>query len=175
MKDDAVTVIGGAPDTAHALQRAIPAALASRVLVSAALPSGSSEAEIARAAGRDASILRDARDAATVEEVLGVAASHGRGVAGAKQTLAVMATGVGKLLLITPTFLSEHPDEAEAAVEFALDHSAEIEVVSGASAALLDARAGGIAASLRYRLGSGAADERGFVRADEVVAERAEV
>ena len=51
MKDDAVSVIGGAPDTAHAFHRAIPAALASRVLVSDALPSGSSEAEIARAVG----------------------------------------------------------------------------------------------------------------------------
>lgn len=175
MKDDSVSVIGGAPDTAHAFHRAIPAALASRVLVSDALPSGSSEAEIARAVGRDASILRDACDTATVEEVLSVAASHGRGVAGAKQTLAVMATGGGRLLLITPTFLSEHPDEAEAAVEFALDHSAQIEVLSGTSAALLDARAGGIAASLRYRTGSGEADERGSVRAGEVVAGRTEV
>ena len=155
LNGDGVAVIGGAPDTARALHRAIPAALAPRVLVSIDLPMGSSNAEIARAAERDAKILRDARDAAAVEQVLNLAASNGRGVTGAKQTLAVMSTGEGRQLLITPRFLAEHADEAEAAVEFALDHAADIEVLAGDAAARLDAQAGGIASSLRF--GSGLA------------------
>jgi stalled ribosome rescue protein Dom34 len=125
------------------------------VLVSIDLPMGSSNAEIARAAERDAKILRDARDAAAVEQVLNLAASNGRGVTGAKQTLAVMSTGEGRQLFITPRFLAEHADEAEAAVEFALDHAADIEVLAGDAAARLDAQAGGIASSLRF--GSGLA------------------
>jgi hypothetical protein len=157
LTDDAVAVIGGAPDTAHALHRAIPAALASRVLVSADLPMGSSSAEIARAAERDAKVLRDSRDSAAVEQVLNLAASHGRGVTGARETLAVMSTGEGRQLLITPRFLAEHADEAEAAVEFALDHAADIEVLAGDAAARLDAKAGGIAASLRFATGVAAA------------------
>jgi stalled ribosome rescue protein Dom34 len=116
---------------------------------------GSSSAEIARAAERDAKILRDSRDSAEVEQLLNLAASHGRGVTGAKETLAVMSTGEGRQLLITPKFLAEHPDEAEAAVEFALDHAADIEVLAGDAAARLDAQAGGIASSLRF--GSGLA------------------
>ena len=150
LKVDGAVVIGGTPDSARTLQRAIPAALASRVLVSVDLPLGSSEAEIAAAAERDARILRNARDSATVEQVLNLAASHGRGVAGAKQALAVMSTGEGQQLLITPRFLSEHPGEAEAAVEFALDHDADIEVLSGDAADVLDAKASGIAALLRF-------------------------
>ncbi|MFI5246575.1 MAG: hypothetical protein ACHQQR_15180, partial [Gemmatimonadales bacterium] len=150
-------VIGGAPDSAHALHRALPASLASRVLVSVDLPMGSSTAEITRAAERDAKILRDSHDSAVVEHVLNLAASHGRGVTGAKETLAVMSSGEGRQLLITPSFLSEHPDEAEAAVEFALDHATDIEVLSGDAAAMLDAKAGGIAASLRFATGVAAA------------------
>ncbi len=114
---------------------------------------GSSKAEIARAAERDAKILRDSRDAAAVEQVLNLAASNGRGVTGAKQTLAVMSSGEGRQLLVTPRFLAEHPDEAEAAIEFALDHAADIEVLAGDAAARLDAQAGGIASSLRFGRG----------------------
>jgi hypothetical protein len=150
LKGDGVVVIGGAPDTAHALQRAIPAALAPRVLVSVDLPMASSEAEIMVAAERDARIIRNARDSAMVEQVLNLAASHGRGVTGAKQALAVMSTGEGQELLLTPRFMSERAGEAEAAVEFALDHDAEVEVLSGEAAAILDAKAGGIGALLRY-------------------------
>jgi hypothetical protein len=153
MKGDGVAVIGGAPDTAHALYRAIPPAMSSRVLVSVDLPMGSSRAEIARAAERDAKIIRDARDTAAVEQVLNLAASHGRGVTGAKDALAVMSSGEGRQLLVTPRFLAEHPDEAEAAVEFALDHAADIEVLAGDAAARLDAQAGGIASSLRFGRG----------------------
>ncbi|HEX7546674.1 MAG TPA: hypothetical protein VF368_08095 [Gemmatimonadaceae bacterium] len=170
LNDDGVAVIGGAPDTAHALHRAIPAALAPRVLVSVDLPMGSSRAEIARAAERDAKILRDSRDAAAVERVLSLAGSHGRGVTGAKETLAVMSTGEGRQLLITPRFLAEHPDEAEAAVEFALDHAADIEVLSGDAAARLDASVGGIGASLRFALGPHPSESRGPQRADDSVA-----
>jgi hypothetical protein len=150
LKDDGGVVIGGAPDTAHALQRAIPAALAPRVLVSVDLPMGSSEAEIMAAAERDARILRNARDTATVEQVLNLAASHGRGVAGAKRSLEVLSSGEGQQLLMTLKYLAEHPGEAEAAVEFALDHDADVELVSGDAAAVLDAKAGGIGALLRY-------------------------
>jgi hypothetical protein len=157
LNGDSAAVIGGAPDSAHALHRALPASLASRVLVSVDLPMGSSMAEITRAAERDAKILRDSRDAAVVEHVLNLAASHGRGVTGAKETLTVMSTGEGRQLLITPRFLSEHPDAAEAAVEFALDHATDIEVLSGDAAAVLDAKAGGIAASLRFATGVAAA------------------
>jgi hypothetical protein len=155
VRDDGVVVIGGAPDTAHALQRAIPAALAPRVLVSVDLPMGSSEAEIMAAAERDARILRNARDTATVEQVLSLSASHGRGVAGAKRSLEVLSSGEGQQLLLTLKYLAEHPGEAEAAVEFALDHDADVELVSGEAAAVLDLKAGGIGALLRYVRASG--------------------
>lgn len=153
LREDGAAVIGGAPDTARALHRAIPAALASRVLVSDDLPAGSTEAEIARAVGRDATILRNTRNSATVAKVLSLASAHDRGVAGAQRTLAVMSAGEGRQLLITPAFVSEHPGEAEAAVEFALDHDAGIEVLSGEAAAMLDAKGGGIGASLRFERG----------------------
>jgi hypothetical protein len=164
LKGDGMAVIGGAPDTARALHRAIPAPLVSRVLVSVDLPILSTEAEIAGAAERDARILRNARDSATVEQVMNLAASHGRGVAGAKQTIAVMSTGEGQQLLITPRFLSDHQHEAEAAVEFALDHDADIEVLSGEAAAMLDAKAGGIAALLRFVRAAGSESETMYAR-----------
>lgn len=150
LADDGVVVIGGAPDTAHALQRMLPVSVASRVLVSVDLPMGSSEAEIMAAAERDARILRNARDAAKVEQVLNLAASHGRGVAGAKRALEALSSGEAQQLLVTLKYLAEHPGEAEAAVEFALDHDADVELVSGEAAGVLDLKAGGIGALLRY-------------------------
>jgi len=98
--------------------------------------------QIAREHGADRLFVVDGR--------LGRRRGGGRGVAGARRALDVLSSGEGQQLLLTLKYLAEHPGEAEAAVEFALDHDADVELVSGEAAALLDLKAGGIGALLRY-------------------------
>ena len=152
---DGWIVIGGTPEAARMVRRALPAALSPRVATPAALHDGASEAEVARAAEAGASALWEARTLAAVTDVLDRAGEAGRGVAGLEATRHALARRAVQTVLFTHAFLERDADAAEAVARDALAQHAAAEEVTGAAAERLDREGGGIAARLRYGLGSG--------------------
>ncbi|HUF27008.1 MAG TPA: hypothetical protein VMM18_08535 [Gemmatimonadaceae bacterium] len=147
---DGWMLFGGTARTALAAAASLPEHLSGRVMVKQGLQVSSSEAEIARHAADGVSQLRGARDLAEIEALLDRSGAHGNGAMRINATLHALADGAVQELLLTPAFLAEHPDEAEAAVRAAMDQAAAIEIVSDPAARRLDAEAEGIGARLRF-------------------------
>ncbi len=142
-------LVGGVPEAMHAVLRLLPAALRERTLPLPELTLGDSEAELARAAARGASELRNRHDQARVLRLVDAAAAGQRAAVGVPESLQALALGEARELFVTPTFLAEHPADAERVIEQAIDQDAAVELVSGDAATTLDAE-GGVGLLLRF-------------------------
>lgn len=137
-------------DSSQLAGEALPAHLAERAIVSAALNHDAPDLVIARAAEGAAGSLRAAHSRALLDRVLELAGALGRGAAGVPDTQRALRAESVDLLLLSPEFLRVQPEQAEAAVRAALLRGAEVEVLSGDAAEYLDETAEGIAARLRF-------------------------
>ncbi len=150
--DDAWIVIGGARELPAQLRELLPYAARER---SIALPDALRKLPrqaIAQVALRGAELLRAERDRVAVEQLLEQTGAHANGVVGAVATLDALEHGAASELLLTPGFIDAHGMEADRAIDHALDDGTAIEVVTGAAAADLDARGGGVGAVLRFAM-----------------------
>jgi hypothetical protein len=143
-------VIGGTPQSAKAAQAALPVSLAHRTVVRPQLHIWASDAEIRDAAERAASELQDAEDLEGVDSAIAQAAGARRGATGAEATLRALASGAVEDLYVSDAFIQRSPEDAEAAVRGALANGARPQIVCGDAADLLNEKAQGIAARLRY-------------------------
>ncbi|MGQ0640902.1 MAG: baeRF10 domain-containing protein [Gemmatimonadaceae bacterium] len=149
--NDGWILAGGIPEVASHVVGAIAERASDRVRQLASLDIHASEAQIATAAQKGASALRDDFDAQRIaamidrEQATGLAAF---GHAAAERALQQKRV---RELYITHRFLEEHTRHAEDAVRDALDQGATVEEVERGAAERLD-KHGGIAARLRYRL-----------------------
>lgn len=150
--DDGWIVIGGAPKATALAARALPPMMASRAVMSNALPVRASVSDIRAEAARQASALRRASAFSRIQKVAEGWGADERGTMGFAATQRALGERSVEQLLVSTRFLIERPADAESAVRAALGQGALIEVVSGEAAAGLDARAGGIAAQLRFAL-----------------------
>ncbi len=148
--DDEWILVGGTPEWSQLAGEALPAHLAERAIVSAALNHDAPDLAITRAAEGAASSLRSARSRALLDRVLERAGALGRGAAGVPDTQRALRAESVDLLLLSPEFLRAQPEQAEEAVRAALLRGAEVEVLSGDAAEYLDETAEGIAARLRF-------------------------
>ena len=148
---DGWIVTGGIPKISASLSRVLVALAPERVMALDALDVHASEAEIAGAAQRGASMLRDASDTRYITEILENAEQDGLVVLGPAATRAALGQARVRELYITERFLDDHLADAEELVRSAVDQSASVEQVGREAARLLDEH-GGLAARLRFRL-----------------------
>ena len=150
-KDSPCVVVGGIPAVVADLLTRLTPESATRVTRADHLDVHASKADVVAAAQQGASMMRDARDAALVNDAVASAVSNGLGVAGSVDTRRALEDGRAREVYFTLKFLENHAAAAEQIVRLALGSRAYVEQVSGVAAARLD-EAGGVAARLRYAL-----------------------
>lgn len=149
-KPDGWMLIGGIPGVVEAAFNALPESERSRSHRIASLDVHSTEAQIAAAVERGATDASRERDAALVDEIFARQGAYGKGLTGWTGTLEALRQGAVNRLCFTDHFLGGHPVEAEQAVALALEQDSDVEHVSGAGAARLDAEGAGIGVRLRF-------------------------
>ena len=149
-RPDAWMLLGGAPVAVHEALATVLAATLGRVHALPELHLHATPAEITAAAAGGTLALEHAHDLELVQRTLEAAGAGGRGTEGLPATSAAVGEGRASQLLVTPRFLQQFPAEAERVIRGALDEDADIDVIAGRGAELLDAHAGGIGSTLRY-------------------------
>jgi hypothetical protein len=148
--DDAIVLYGGSTEAAAGLRRRIAERLGDRADEDAglylAMPAPAVEAAIERLASRVSVRLQ----AAAVEEVLEHAGTAGRAVLGRDAAQRAAEAGQVDRLLLSRGFTAAAAEDAERLIGLTLDRGGDVEEVGGAAGALLDERAGGVGARLRY-------------------------
>ncbi len=155
--EDAWVAVGGIPSVAAALLDRLSPPLKPRAF-SAPIDVHASPAEIGVAAREGATRLAARLAATRIEEVLSLAAAHGKGATGVAPVQEAISAGMVRDVYLSSDWVTGHPEEADAVVTRSLESGATVELVGGDAARLLDT-AGGIAARLRYqaRLSAGPA------------------
>jgi hypothetical protein len=165
---DGWVLIGGTPKAAMEGYAALPRSLDGRAVLSHGLGITASAHQIATAAAATGSALRRARDEELVGAVLERCGGHGKAVAGVLATREAMRAGAVHEVLLTSAFIDRQPDEAEDVVRAAMAQRARVALVSGNGATLLDTKAEGVGALLRFTATTpfGDSDEQGHVVED---------
>jgi hypothetical protein len=148
--DHAWVVLGGAAEAVTQLAAALPQALAERTSISTSLHAPTPLPDVRRLAREALVAFRSARQRQLVAEVVETALKKSRATTGTEEVSHALALGAVELLLLSGSTPHMRGREAEELVRSALAEGAEVEVVAGAAAALLDAQAGGVAARLRF-------------------------
>jgi hypothetical protein len=151
---DGWILLGGTREAVRELMSALPKqlVLGHRVRVLSELDGNATDARVAAAAERGATLQRRAHDRAMIDEVIDHALSDGNGTLGSDTTLRALRDDAVERLFLSERFLREHPDDSEELVRAAFDHGARVEQASGEAARRLDDEAGGVGARLRYVL-----------------------
>lgn len=148
--DDGWIVIGGTREWARHAGDLIPTSHASRLMVSPTLEHNAHETEIAETAKHAASDLRSQQGHELINRILERSCDGGRGASGVPAVQRALVANAVDLLVVSPTFLNRTDIDVEDLVRTALARGADIEVLSGSASEELDARAGGVAARLRF-------------------------
>lgn len=148
--DTGYVIVGGNAAAAHVLMHALPASVAPRAQFVPELGTRASDPDIRAAAERGARALRDSEDQARVARILEAVGAHGAAVSGSVAAMDAIGEGRAHEALLTEHFVNVNPVEAERAIELALDHGTELEIVTGVAAERLETAAGGIAVQLRF-------------------------
>lgn len=153
---DGWIVVGGNPEVSRRAMSKLPAVTLGRARYAEPIDVDASNPEIIREARAAASALRDSADMARIREIADQLMETGLGTLGPAQTRRALEQKRVSVLYFTHRSLEEHAAETEDAVRGAIDQGATVEEVSGSAAAELD-RHGGMAAGLRYRVATAAA------------------
>ena len=143
-------IIGGSRDLPSKLREHLPPRLRERAIVLSELRRRVARASIVDAAERGIALLRWERDRALLEELLEHSGAHTNAVVGPVATMDAVQRGNAASVLLTPLFLTTHADIAERILEGTLAEGGEVHLLDGGPADELDARAGGIGATLRF-------------------------
>jgi hypothetical protein len=147
---DGWVLIGGTPKAALEAYGALPRSLSGRTTLSQRLGISASSHQIATAAAAAGSALRRARDEELVGVVFERSGGHAKAVTGVHATREATRAGAVHEVLLTSAFIDRQPDDAEDVVRAAMAHRAMVELVSGNGATLLDTKAEGVGALLRF-------------------------
>lgn len=146
---DGWILTGGIPEVATQMAGAVARLAPGRVRALESLDVHASDAEIAAAARKGASAMRDAFDLAQIDEIVERANGGSVTALGPAATREALGERRVRELYLTHRYLEHHAAEAESAVRSALAQGATVEEVSHAPANQLD-EYGGIGARLRY-------------------------
>jgi hypothetical protein len=139
-------VLGGAEESAHAVQRELHPSVASQLLAVVSVPHHHSDEEVVRKALPVVVAAERARETALVGEVVDLAKSGGRGALGPTEVAACLERKQVELLLLP---WPGEDEGMEAMARDALTAGAKVELVSGEAAARIVSE-GGVAARLFY-------------------------
>lgn len=146
---DGWIVVGGIPRVAQAAAARIARTAPTRVQLLDGLDVHSSNAQIAAAARAGASSLRHALEMRRIREAIENGSHSDTATLGTLATRFALDQSRVRELYFTRRCLDDHPDDAEHAVNAALEQGASVEEVSEEAARMLDEH-GGMAAVLRY-------------------------
>jgi hypothetical protein len=147
---DGWILTGGIPHASTDLAQLIAHVAPGRVSAIDSLDIHASDAEIAAAAERGASALRDAADLGKIEDIIGRANGDDLVALGPVAARDALDQSRVRELYLTHSFIEGHSADAEDIVRKALAQGALVEEVSREAAERLEA-SGGMAARLRYR------------------------
>jgi hypothetical protein len=131
-------------------RKLIGAGFDDRLIVDPALHLTMSLAELEPRVEAAASALSQRLQLSYTQSVLNDGGPGGAGAVYREAVTAACERGQVERLLLTPSFLSSSPDEAESLIAQTLDHGGTVELVGDAAAELLDGGGDGICARLRY-------------------------
>jgi hypothetical protein len=147
-------VVSGSRAMAREALEGLGVAARKRALHMDGLSGTSSLADVGRvaAAGRDQ--LRAAQERQRVSELIDRAVGRHRGVLGPEPTLEALRSGAARDVFASPAFFAQDSGNVEAVALAVLEHGAAIHEVTDAAAARLDGECHGVAATLRFAVGS---------------------
>jgi hypothetical protein len=147
---DGWILTGGIPHASADLVHLMAHSAPGRVAAIDSLDIHASDAEVAAAAERGASALRDAADLGKIEDIIGRSNGDGFVALGPAAARDALEQAQVRELYLTHAFIEDHGAEAEDLVRKALAQGALVEEVSREAARQLEA-SGGMAARLRYK------------------------
>ena len=152
-REDGIVVLGGTGDAVKRLMALLPRSLDGRVAERASLHLDMSPAEVREEIRAAAGDLSEHGHLALVEGVADAARAGGKGGLGPDDTLKALEGRRVDTLLLSRSFIQEHPVPADQAVGLAFSQGAYVEELSGEAGERLDQKGHGIAARLRFLAG----------------------
>jgi len=146
-----VLIVGGVPESIHAVMAHLPPALRKRTIER---PSAILEMSLPDVTGmieEAASELSRRIQEELLQDVIDQAKSGGKGALGQEAVEAALAAGKVDTLLLSRTFIQRDSELADRFVGAAFDSHSEIEELSADVASHLDSEGDGVAARLRYQ------------------------
>ena len=153
-REDGVVVVGGTDEAVKRLVALLPRSLAGRVAERASLHLDMSPAEVREEIRDAAGDLSEQGHLALVAGVADAARAGGKGALGPDDTLKALEGRQVDTLLLSRSFIQEHPVAADQAVGLAFSQGADVEELSGEAGGRLDQEGLGIAARLRFLAGA---------------------
>lgn len=151
-RPNGIVVIGGPSESVKKLLSVLPSGLDGRVAERPGLHLDMTAAEVREEIRAAAGDLSEQSQQALLSEVVDAARAGGRGTLGKDDTLQALDGMRVDTLLLSRTFIQEHPGVADLAVRLAFTQGSDAEEVSGEAGAFLDREGQGIASRLRYRV-----------------------
>lgn len=146
-----IVVLGGTPETVRHMAHTMPKRLDGRVAQRPSMSMDMSLAQVREEVRAAAGDLSEAGHLALVGELADAARSGSLGSLGPEATEKALAEGRVDTLLLSRSFIREHPDFADRCVGAAFAQGADVEEVSGEAGERLDHEGKGVAARLRFR------------------------
>ncbi|MHB1191810.1 MAG: baeRF10 domain-containing protein [Longimicrobiales bacterium] len=153
-RDDGIVVLGGTGDAVKRLMALLPRSLEGRVAERASLHLEMTAAEVRDEIRSAAGDLSEQGHLALVAGVADAARAGGKGALGLDDTLKALEGRRVDTLLLSRSFIQEHPVPADQAVGLAFSQGAYVEELSGEAGGRLDQEGLGIAARLRFLAGA---------------------
>jgi stalled ribosome rescue protein Dom34 len=148
--EDGIVVLGGTGEAVKRLVALLPRSLEGRVAQRASLHLEMSPAEVREEIRSAAGDLSEQGHLALVGGVVDAARAGGKGALGREDTLKAREGKRVDTLLLSRSFIQEHPVSADHAVGLAFSQGAYVEELSGEAGGRLDQEGHGIAARLRF-------------------------
>jgi len=148
--NDGIVVVGGPTESVKKLAALLPRSLDGRVAERPRLHLDMSAAELREEIRGAAGDLSEAGHRALVREVADAARAGGKGALGKDDTLKALHAHQVETLLVSRSFLHDHPAVADLAVGLAFSQGGDAVEVSGEAGELLDREADGVGARLRF-------------------------
>jgi hypothetical protein len=147
---DDIAVLGGPTQAVAALEKLLAPTFGPRLYVDESMHLTMSLPQLRPLVEAAASALSERLHGNAAQAVIEDAAPGGLGALGIDAALQGCTIGQVERVYITPTVLTRSEDRAEELIARTLEQGGAIELVSGPAAELLDERAGGVGARLRF-------------------------
>lgn len=145
-------VIGGNKEMVDLLHRTLSTPLQTRVVLASGVRRTSRADTIVSRAAAAVEARQSADGLTEVQRLLEATGAHTTGVTGPVATFDAVEHGAADVVLLTSSYVAKSPEEAQRLEAAVRAHGGRFAVVSSAAGQLLDEKAGGVGALLRFAL-----------------------